>query len=429
LAGDAPVREAIPLRVEQRVELVEAFRVALASVESLDGAIERGVELRILFVDPPDRLLQKPAVRDRRIALDQLSQLDGHAFGRQRLDALAQHDVVRLRRERQALVVVAEEETVGVEVQRELLRLERLAVRTAEDGKDDAVVAPVDVEVVDEARLRPVFQDAHPPRVFRGRRHVIGDDVQEKPEAVAPKLFVQRVEIVVRAEIGVQRVRVDDVVTVRAPLARLQDRRGVDVADAEPREVAGDTPCVIEGELRIELQAIRGGGDAVHQGGEMCERDAFLHFLHPPCVLITTPSFAKSTLLTNERSSTMKARVVALLVAIAVTLPTFAQRGRPSAPPPNPQPPQQQQQPPPPVQNAAFGLPLRALSTSDNDKFVDGRTEFLKVENVNDGLGPVFNGRSCGECHNAPAPGGGSNRLVTRFGTTTNGVFDPLAQL
>jgi CxxC motif-containing protein (DUF1111 family) len=124
----------------------------------------------------------------------------------------------------------------------------------------------------------------------------------------------------------------------------------------------------------------------------------------------------------------MKARVVALLVAIAVTLPTFAQRGRPSAPPPTPQPPQQQQPPPPPAQNATFGLALRGLSAADNDKFADGRAEFLKVENVNDGLGPVFNGRSCGECHNAPAPGGGSNRLVTRFGTTTNGVFDPLTQ-
>jgi CxxC motif-containing protein (DUF1111 family) len=122
----------------------------------------------------------------------------------------------------------------------------------------------------------------------------------------------------------------------------------------------------------------------------------------------------------------MKAPVVALLAAIAVTLPTFAQRGRPSAPPPNPQPPQQQ--PPPVVQVTTFGLPLRGLSAADNEKFADGREEFRQVETVTEGLGPVFNGRSCGECHSAGALGGGSNRLVTRFGTTTNGAFDPLTQ-
>src|SRR5205814_8259080 len=45
-----------------------------------------------------------------------------------------------------------------------------------------------------------------------------------------------------------------------------------------------------------------------------------------------------------------------------------------------------------------------------------------------DGLGPVFNDVSCGSCHTTPVVGGGSARVVTRFGTSTNGVFDPLAQ-
>jgi len=112
----------------------------------------------------------------------------------------------------------------------------------------------------------------------------------------------------------------------------------------------------------------------------------------------------------------MKARVVALLVAVAVTLPLFAQRVRPSAPTP------------PPQRPAPFGQSLNALSAADAAKFADGRTEFLKIETVNDGLGPVFNERSCTACHNAPVPGGGSPRLVTRIGTTTNGAFDALTQ-
>jgi CxxC motif-containing protein (DUF1111 family) len=117
----------------------------------------------------------------------------------------------------------------------------------------------------------------------------------------------------------------------------------------------------------------------------------------------------------------MKARVV-FLVLLTVALPLFAQRGRPSAPPANPQPPQPQQQ------LANFGQPLRGLSNVLSLRWNDGRDEFLKVETVADGLGPVMNDRSCVACHNAAAPGGGSPRTVTRFGTTTNGAFDPLTQ-
>ena len=75
-----------------------------------------------------------------------------------------------------------------------------------------------------------------------------------------------------------------------------------------------------------------------------------------------------------------------------------------------------------------FGDPLPGLTASQSSAFAHGRTEFNTAEGVDDGLGPVFNGRSCLECHSVPAAGGGSERLVTRFGTTTNGKFDPLAQ-
>ena len=75
-----------------------------------------------------------------------------------------------------------------------------------------------------------------------------------------------------------------------------------------------------------------------------------------------------------------------------------------------------------------FGDPLSGLTPSQHDAFNDGKTEFASEEKVEEGLGPVFNGRSCAECHSVPAVGGGSERVVTRFGTITNGAFDPLAQ-
>lgn len=75
-----------------------------------------------------------------------------------------------------------------------------------------------------------------------------------------------------------------------------------------------------------------------------------------------------------------------------------------------------------------IGDALPGLTAPQRTAFTDGRTEFTDVETVNDGLGPVYNGRSCSECHSDGAVGGGSPRTVTRFGTVTNGVFDPLTQ-
>src|SRR6266545_3694506 len=75
-----------------------------------------------------------------------------------------------------------------------------------------------------------------------------------------------------------------------------------------------------------------------------------------------------------------------------------------------------------------FGDPLPGLTPAQLSDFDAGKDEFLEVEGVDEGLGPVFNERSCSTCHNVPAIGGGSTRVETRFGTITNGVFDPLTQ-
>ncbi|HEX6160791.1 MAG TPA: di-heme oxidoredictase family protein [Thermoanaerobaculia bacterium] len=110
-------------------------------------------------------------------------------------------------------------------------------------------------------------------------------------------------------------------------------------------------------------------------------------------------------------------RLLVLLVLWSISLgaPLEAQRRPPT--------------PPPPGQNPQPGGPLPNLPAADVALFNGGREEFREQERVEDGLGPVFNGRSCGECHGVPVLGGGSNRLVTRIGTTANGPFDPLTRL
>ena len=110
----------------------------------------------------------------------------------------------------------------------------------------------------------------------------------------------------------------------------------------------------------------------------------------------------------------MRCLMVALSCAL-FSMTAFAQqrgRNRPSG------------GPPPPAQTA--GAPLTGLSASQVAAFMDGRGEFTDVETIADGLGPVFNERSCVACHSVPAVGGGSTRMVTRFARRVGGVFDPL---
>ena len=113
-------------------------------------------------------------------------------------------------------------------------------------------------------------------------------------------------------------------------------------------------------------------------------------------------------------------RILAVAVLCSLVSPALlAQRRRAVTPPP----------PPPPAPPAAqAGQPFAGLPASLLAFFNAGRDEFREAENVDDGLGPVFNDRACGACHNVPVLGGGSERLVTRIGTIVNGRFDPLTR-
>jgi CxxC motif-containing protein (DUF1111 family) len=74
----------------------------------------------------------------------------------------------------------------------------------------------------------------------------------------------------------------------------------------------------------------------------------------------------------------------------------------------------------------SFSNPIGGLTSAEQARFNTGLTEFVAVEQPDEGLGPIFNEASCGTCHSVGGPGGGSTRVETRFGNTVNGVFDPL---
>lgn len=76
-----------------------------------------------------------------------------------------------------------------------------------------------------------------------------------------------------------------------------------------------------------------------------------------------------------------------------------------------------------------LGDPLPGLTAEQLQLFADGKADFEKTEDVEGGLGPIFNESSCVACHNGGATGGGSPRNVTRFGLTKGGKFDALDAL
>src|SRR5882724_1684258 len=63
------------------------------------------------------------------------------------------------------------------------------------------------------------------------------------------------------------------------------------------------------------------------------------------------------------------------------------------------------------------------LPGTDPAAFAAARDNFAQVENIKDGLGPVFNEAACGNCHTTPVVGGSGNQIERRFGEVNNGIF------
>jgi len=72
----------------------------------------------------------------------------------------------------------------------------------------------------------------------------------------------------------------------------------------------------------------------------------------------------------------------------------------------------------------ALGGPIVGDPVPDRS-FRDNAAIFASQEEVDEGLGPVYNARSCGECHDNTAIGGRSQIAELRAGRTVNGVFTP----
>ena len=68
------------------------------------------------------------------------------------------------------------------------------------------------------------------------------------------------------------------------------------------------------------------------------------------------------------------------------------------------------------VVGTEFGDPVQGITSREFELFRLGLEDFTEVENPDEGLGPVFNGRSCAECHSVPRIGGSSSITEVRAG-------------
>lgn len=76
-----------------------------------------------------------------------------------------------------------------------------------------------------------------------------------------------------------------------------------------------------------------------------------------------------------------------------------------------------------------IGDPLRGLTREQRRLFDEGKTAFGRTFTPEEGLGPLFNADSCGECHESPVPGGSGDEVEvhsTKF--VPPDVCDPLFQ-
>src|ERR1700749_4962263 len=64
-----------------------------------------------------------------------------------------------------------------------------------------------------------------------------------------------------------------------------------------------------------------------------------------------------------------------------------------------------------------------ALPGTDPVEFAAAKANFIAEEESEDGLGPVFNERACGNCHTTPVVGGSGTQIERRYGSVKNGVF------
>ena len=247
----------------------EPIKFAPVAVELLNPGFDRRARAVILVGERNEFALQRARpLRHLRAPLGQVEKEVGHPVQRRVLTTKDARKGQRVDRQLVSVIGPDGETSVLFEMELEFPRSQLFAILRAKHRREQLAVLsrPVDVEPAGILGIGTPFQNIEPQRIVGAPdAHVIGHDVQNSPEPVIAEGVDHRREIIFRPEFRIQLVMIGDVVAVHAAWSRLEDRREVDVADAELREVRRDRRRIIETEAGVQLQAI-GRARNIHSG-------------------------------------------------------------------------------------------------------------------------------------------------------------------
>ena len=190
----------------------------------------------------------------------------GQALGRgQALASGFQGERPTARGQREGVLVVAQQEALGIAAERELAGVQRAAERLAQLREQQLRRRPVDVEVAGVGAVAAVAQQVAPPGIVRRGGHVVRHDVEDQAQALGLQGGGEAQEALQAAELVLEAAVVGHVVAVRRAGDRLEQRRGIEVADPEAREIGREAGGAREVHALAELQPV-GGARRGHRG-------------------------------------------------------------------------------------------------------------------------------------------------------------------
>ena len=95
------------------------------------------------------------------------------------------------------------------------------------------------------------FQHVEPPRIV-GKMHadMVGHEIEDQPEIMPFQRRTQPFKTGLAAKLGIELGVIDDVVTMRAALARLHEGRGIEMRDPQRPQIRDHGGGGVEIEIR-----------------------------------------------------------------------------------------------------------------------------------------------------------------------------------
>src|SRR5271166_1222995 len=263
--SDPPISNPICLNFEQLMQPLEARRVAGLTGELSQCALDAACKTRFTSAfDEPLLQFSGALARTIRPEFVKGTKLAGQRC--QRLTASFEDNRIAARRDRETMLEIPRTEVprLGIKAENNLSFLKDEPIVIGQYRQQDPVLeiwadaVPIDVEISGKRRLSAPFENIAPPAVVAADAHMVWDKIEDQPHAVRMQRVEKRAEVGLRADFRIEPVVIDDVVAVRRARTRLHDRRSVDMADAQRREVRHQLRRIGEGEPAMELQSISG---------------------------------------------------------------------------------------------------------------------------------------------------------------------------